>query len=417
MRALPASGRDGGICRGEHLYGAGWIANWFALFAYWEFKYYGHREARVLDGGKDYWINEDYELTHDVPEFTPRDYAARGPFEGIRAFKDDVRQAIDSGIPLVDVRSPPEFTGEILAPEGIGETAQVGGHIPGAKNVPTGSVLNDDGTFKSADELRELYASKGVTEDQAVVTYCRVGERSSIAWFVLTELLGYGDLENYDGSWTEWGNLIRAPIETGEADRSGGSRATPTRPSARPTWGRCERPGPVAKGRSRPMTDRFEYVLDCEASPVPPERPPGVEVRRPTPDDADDLAALMLDAYRGTIDYDGESIADARTEVAAYLDEASGDRPLLAPSRVAVEAGQLASACLVSYWGRRNRPLVGSVMTRPSAKRRGLARVLLAESVAALCGAGYPDVRAVITAGNTASERLFAGLGFRQADP
>ncbi|MFB6253395.1 MAG: sulfurtransferase, partial [Halobacteriaceae archaeon] len=115
-------------------------------------------------------------------------------------------------------RSPEEFTGEILAPEGLGETAQVGGHIPGAQNVPTASVLNDDGTFKSADELRELYQEKGITEDQSVVTYCRVGERSSIAWFVLTELLGFDDVENYDGSWTEWGNIIRAPVETGEAE-------------------------------------------------------------------------------------------------------------------------------------------------------------------------------------------------------
>lgn len=197
-------------------YGDGHIANWFALFAYWEFKYYGHRDVRVLDGGKDYWVNEDYPLTDKVPDFTPRTYNARGPFEGIRAYKDDVEQAIESGIPLVDVRSPAEFTGEILAPEGLQETAQRGGHIPGAKNVPTASVLREDGRFKSAEELRELYSDKGITNDEAVVTYCRVGERSSIAWFVLTELLGFDDVENYDGSWTEWGNTIRAPIETGE---------------------------------------------------------------------------------------------------------------------------------------------------------------------------------------------------------
>lgn len=197
-------------------YGDGHIANWFALFAYWEFKYYGHEDARVLDGGKDYWVHNDYTLTDEVPEFTPREYDARGPFEGIRAYKEDVEQAMASGLPMVDVRSPEEFTGEILAPEGLQETAQRGGHIPGASNIPTASVLDDDGTFKSADELRELYAESGVTEDQAVVTYCRVGERSSIAWFVLTELLGFDDVENYDGSWTEWGNTIRAPIEQGE---------------------------------------------------------------------------------------------------------------------------------------------------------------------------------------------------------
>ena len=199
-------------------YGNGWIPNWFALFAYWEFKYYGHADARVLNGGKDYWVNHDYPLSTEPADYPAQDYSARGPFEGIRAYKDDVEQAIESGVPLVDVRSPAEFTGEVIAPEGMSETAQRGGHIPGARNVPTASVLNDDGTFKPADELRELYGSVGVTDDQAVVTYCRVGERSSIAWFVLTELLGFPDVENYDGSWTEWGNLIRAPIATGEAD-------------------------------------------------------------------------------------------------------------------------------------------------------------------------------------------------------
>lgn len=197
-------------------YGDGWIANWFALFAYWEFKYYGHEDVRVLDGGKDYWVNNDYPLTDDVPDHPTVAYTARGPFESIRAYKDDVEQAMESGLPMVDVRSPEEFTGEIIAPEGLRETAQRGGHIPGASNIPTASVLDDDGTFKSADELRELYAENDVTEDQAVVTYCRVGERSSIAWFVLTELLGFEDVENYDGSWTEWGNTIRAPIEQGE---------------------------------------------------------------------------------------------------------------------------------------------------------------------------------------------------------
>ena len=199
-------------------YGNGWIANWFALFAYWEFKYYGHEDARVLNGGKLYWVNEDYPLTTDVPDFTPREYHAKGPFEGIRAYKDDVEQAIESGIPLVDVRSPDEFTGKILAPEGLKETAQRGGHIPGARNIPVAQVLDDDGTFKSPEQLRDLYAERDVTNDQAVVTYCRVGERSSIEWFVLRELLGFEDVRNYDGSWTEWGNTIRAPIETGEAE-------------------------------------------------------------------------------------------------------------------------------------------------------------------------------------------------------
>lgn len=201
------------------IYGGGRVPNWFALFAYWEYKYYGHEDVRILDGGKGYWVENDYPLSTEVPEFPTQEYTARGPFEGIRAYRDDVEQAIESGVPLVDVRSPEEFTGEVIAPEGLQETAQRGGHIPGAKNVPTTSVLNDeDGTFKSPEELRELYESVGVNEDQSVITYCRVGERSSIEWYVLHELLGFDDVENYDGSWTEWGNTIRAPIETGESE-------------------------------------------------------------------------------------------------------------------------------------------------------------------------------------------------------
>ena len=197
-------------------YGDGWIPNWFALFAYWEFKYYGHEDARVLDGGKDYWVENDYPLTDEVPDFPSVEYEARGPFESIRAYKDDVDKAIESGLPIVDVRSPEEFTGEVIAPEGMSETAQRGGHIPGATNVPIAQVLQEDGRFKSAEELRDLYADHGVDGDESTITYCRVGERSSIEWFVLHQLLGYDDVRNYDGSWTEWGNLVRAPIETGE---------------------------------------------------------------------------------------------------------------------------------------------------------------------------------------------------------
>ncbi len=199
-------------------YGDGWIANWFALFAYWEFKYYGHEDARVLDGGKDYWVNEDYPLTTETPSFPAQDYNARGPFESIRAYRDDIQQAMDHGLPMVDVRSPEEFSGEIIAPEALDETAQRGGHIPGASNVPVASVLNDDGTFKSDEALRELYADAGVTGEESTITYCRVGERASIEWFALHELLGFEDVRNYDGSWTEWGNLIGAPIETGHGD-------------------------------------------------------------------------------------------------------------------------------------------------------------------------------------------------------
>jgi thiosulfate/3-mercaptopyruvate sulfurtransferase len=200
------------------IYGDGRVPNWFALFAFWEYKYFGHEDVRVLDGGKPYWLDNGYEVTTEVPEFSPQEYNPRGPFEGIRAYKGDVDQAIRGGVPLVDVRSPEEFTGEVIAPEGLQETAQRGGHIPGAQNVPTTSVLREDERFKSPEELRELYEEVGITEDQSVITYCRVGERSSIAWFVLTELLGFDDVENYDGSWTEWGNLIRSDIETGEAE-------------------------------------------------------------------------------------------------------------------------------------------------------------------------------------------------------
>ncbi len=193
-------------------------SNWFAAYTYWQFKYYGHRDVRLLDGGRDYWLDNDYPTTDEVPNYSEVDYDARGPFEGIRAYRDDVQKAIDRGVPLVDVRSPEEFSGEVLAPPGLQETAQRGGHIPGASNVSWAATVNPDGTFKSAEELRDLYESEGVTNDQEVVAYCRIGERSSIAWFALSELLGYDNVVNYDGSWTEWGNLVDAPIETGSGN-------------------------------------------------------------------------------------------------------------------------------------------------------------------------------------------------------
>ncbi|MFC3957103.1 sulfurtransferase [Halovivax cerinus] len=218
--AFEALNSEAGIAEDSTVvfYGGGRVPNWFALFAYWEYKYFGHDDVRVIDGGKPYWVANDYPLTTDVTEFSSQEYTASGPYEHIRAYREDVEQVVDAGLPLVDVRSPEEFTGEVIAPEGLMETAQRGGHIPGAQNVPTTSVLNDDGTFKSPDELRQLYADVGIDEDQSVVTYCRVGERSSIEWYVLAELLGFDDVQNYDGSWTEWGNLIRQPIETGEAE-------------------------------------------------------------------------------------------------------------------------------------------------------------------------------------------------------
>ncbi|WP_440006958.1 sulfurtransferase [Halomicrococcus sp. SG-WS-1] len=191
-------------------------SNWFAAYTYWQFKYYGHEDVRLLDGGRDYWVENDYPTTDEEPAFPTVGYDARGPFEGIRAYRDDVEKAIDRGVPLVDVRSPEEFSGEVLAPPGLQETAQRGGHVPGAENVSWAATVNEDGRFKSADELRELYEDAGITDDQEVVAYCRIGERSSIAWFALSELLGYEDVTNYDGSWTEWGNLVDAPVETGD---------------------------------------------------------------------------------------------------------------------------------------------------------------------------------------------------------
>jgi thiosulfate/3-mercaptopyruvate sulfurtransferase len=193
-------------------------SNWFAAYAYWQFKYYGHDDVRLLDGGREYWVDNDYQLTDEAPEFPVAEYEASGPHESIRAYRDDVENAIDNGIPLVDVRSPEEFSGEILAPPGLQETAQRGGHIPGAKNISWAAVTNDDGTFKTAEELNELYDTEGIDGEGTTVAYCRIGERSSVAWFALHELLGYEDTINYDGSWTEWGNLVGAPIETGTAD-------------------------------------------------------------------------------------------------------------------------------------------------------------------------------------------------------
>ena len=193
-------------------------SNWFAAYTYWQFNYYGHEDVKLMNGGRDYWLANDYPTTTDVPEFSSQAYTASGPYEGIRAYRADVENAMERGVPLVDVRSPEEFKGEILAPPGLQETAQRGGHIPGASNISWAATVNDDGTFKTADELRELYEADGVTDDQEVVAYCRIGERSSIAWFALHELLGYENVVNYDGSWTEWGNLVNAPIETGEAE-------------------------------------------------------------------------------------------------------------------------------------------------------------------------------------------------------
>jgi len=189
--------------------------NWFAAWFVWNLKYYGHRDVRLMDGGRKKWEAEGRELVTDVPAVKPAQYRAAEPDAKIRAFRDDVRGRLqDAGFRLVDVRSPKEYSGELLAPENLPqEGAQRGGHIPGAANIPWGQAVREDGTFKSAEELRDLYGSKGVTADKQVVAYCRIGERSSHTWFVLNYLLGYPNVRNYDGSWTEWGSLIGAPIE------------------------------------------------------------------------------------------------------------------------------------------------------------------------------------------------------------
>ncbi len=207
-------GRNG-ISNGTTLVLYGDFNNWFAAFAFWVFKYYGANDVRLMNGGRKKWIEEDKPVTKDVPSVSRAEFRASAPDESIRVYLDDVRKAVGSGnIALVDVRSPKEFSGEILAPpEYPTEHAQRGGHIPGAKNIPWAQAVNDNGTFKAVEELENLYKPKGVTPDKEVIAYCRIGERSSHSWFVLKYLLGYPDVRNYDGSWTEWGNLVRSPIE------------------------------------------------------------------------------------------------------------------------------------------------------------------------------------------------------------
>jgi thiosulfate/3-mercaptopyruvate sulfurtransferase len=189
--------------------------NWFAAYAYWYLKVYGHKDVRILDGGRQKWIDERRELTTDVATPEPHSYAAGEPDESIRARRDQVLQWIGADDrALVDVRSPQEYSGELLAPPGYEqEGASRGGHIPTAQSIPWAQAVRDDGTFKAAADLRELYGSKGVTSDKKVTAYCRIGERSAHTWFVLHELLGFPDVRNYDGSWTEWGNLVDVPIE------------------------------------------------------------------------------------------------------------------------------------------------------------------------------------------------------------
>jgi thiosulfate/3-mercaptopyruvate sulfurtransferase len=190
--------------------------NWWAAYAFWVFQLFGHTNAKLMDGGRAKWIAENRPVTKDIPSYSRADYVARERADYlIRAFRDQVLAHSQSGQPMIDVRSPKEYSGELLHMEAYpNEGAIRGGHIPGAKNVPWATAANLDATFKGADELRDIYEKgAGLTAQDNVVAYCRIGERSSHTWFVLHYLLGYPNVRNYDGSWTEWGNLVGAPIE------------------------------------------------------------------------------------------------------------------------------------------------------------------------------------------------------------
>lgn len=190
-------------------------SNWFACYAFWVFEYYGHQNLRIMNGGRAKWEKEGRPLTREKPSYPQAEYRASPRQEGIRAFRADVFTQVETGKPLVDVRSPKEYSGELLhMPNYPQEGATRGGHIPGAVSIPWSQAVNEaDSTFKTAEELQKLYTSKGITPDKDIIAYCRIGERSSHTWFVLKYLLGYPQVKNYDGSWTEWGNLVDAPIE------------------------------------------------------------------------------------------------------------------------------------------------------------------------------------------------------------
>jgi thiosulfate/3-mercaptopyruvate sulfurtransferase len=209
MSAAGVSPKDTVILYGDN-------NNWFAAYAFWLFKLYGHEDVRLMNGGRVKWLNEsDKELTADVTQVTPTHYRAGEPDASVRALLPEVLRAqAEKRFNLVDVRSPDEFTGKVIAPPGMTETAQRGGHIPGAKSIPWSTAVSADGTFKSADELRKIYLEdRGVDAGKETIAYCRIGERSSHTWVVLKYLLGLKNVKNYDGSWTEYGNLVGAPIE------------------------------------------------------------------------------------------------------------------------------------------------------------------------------------------------------------
>jgi len=190
-------------------------SNWFAAHCYWMLTYYGHEDVYLLDGGREHWLESGRPTSSKVPSYGAQPYQPAGPLERVRAYHTDVERALTSPTELVDVRLPSEFDGRVLAPPGMTESAQRGGHLPGAKNIVWSENLRPDGRFKSPAELERLYRSRGVDRDDDVIVYCRIGERSSLTWFVLSELLGYPSVRNYDGAWTKWGNLVGAPIATG----------------------------------------------------------------------------------------------------------------------------------------------------------------------------------------------------------
>ena len=189
--------------------------NWFAAWAFWQLKYYGHADVRLMNGGRVKWEAEGRPMTTEEPSVSAVSYTASEGDQSIRAYRDQVLSLVNAGsISLVDVRSPAEFSGELMAPANLPqEGSQRGGHIPGASNIPWGQAVAEDGTFKSAEDLRALYGGQGIDGGRETIAYCRIGERSSHTWFVLTQLLGFENVRNYDGSWTEWGSIVGAPIE------------------------------------------------------------------------------------------------------------------------------------------------------------------------------------------------------------